>query len=73
MVDMNMTGKRIAALRHASRRTQQQLAFHLNVTGQAVSKWENGHSLPDTALLDELAQALGATIDYLLTGRTLGV
>ncbi len=44
--------------------TQGQLAAKLNVTPQAVSKWENG-SLPDTEFLPKLAGILGVSIDVL--------
>ncbi len=40
------------------------IELYMNST-QAVSKWENGHSLPETALLPELARALGVSIDTL--------
>jgi len=45
--------------------TQEQLAGRLNCTAQAVSKWENGATAPDIALLPLLAQALGVGIDAL--------
>ena len=44
--------------------TQGQLARKLNVTPQAVSKWENG-SLPDSEFLPHIAQILGISIDVL--------
>ncbi|MBD3919861.1 helix-turn-helix transcriptional regulator [Paenibacillus sp. PR3] len=59
-------GQRIAELRHRRRWTQEQLGQQLGVSGQAVSKWENGDSLPDTTLLVDLARALDCTTDYLL-------
>ncbi|TMV47550.1 helix-turn-helix transcriptional regulator [Paenibacillus mesophilus] len=65
-------GKRIVRLRHQQGLTQEQLGQQLNVSGQAVSKWENGDSLPDTALLLSLAQALECTTDYLLGADTTG-
>ena len=45
--------------------TQEQLAGRINCTAQAVSKWENGTTAPDIALLPMLAQALGVGIDAL--------
>ena len=45
--------------------TQGQLAMKLNVTPQAVSKWENG-SLPDSEFLPMLAYSLGVSIDKMM-------
>lgn len=69
---MNEAGKRIVQLRYKKGMTQEQLGQILNVSGQAVSKWENGDSLPDTSLLVNLAQALECTIDYLLDADKSG-
>ncbi|MDE7293263.1 MAG: helix-turn-helix domain-containing protein, partial [Oscillospiraceae bacterium] len=49
--------------------TQEALAEEMGVSVQAVSKWENGLSCPDIAALPGLAEFLGVTVDYLLTGR----
>ena len=46
--------------------TQAQLAERLNVTPQAVSKWESGSGLPDLSMAVPLARALGTTTDELL-------
>lgn len=43
--------------------TQERLAQQLGVTFQAVSKWENGQSMPDVSLLPELSRLLEASID----------
>lgn len=53
--------------------SQEQLAEQLNVSSQAVSKWETGKSLPDTATLPLLAKVLGHTIDNLLLPQELFV
>lgn len=45
--------------------TQEGLAQKLGVTNQAVSKWESGQSCPDIALLPQLADLFGITIDQL--------
>lgn len=45
--------------------TQEQLAERLGVTGQSVSKWENGMSNPDISILPALAEALGVDINAL--------
>ena len=46
--------------------TQEELAKILNVSFQAISKWENAQSLPDLTLLPTLSQVLGVSIDKLL-------
>ena len=51
MFNISNTGQRIAFLRMEKGLTQEQMADLLGVTGQAVSKWEKGRALPDTALL----------------------
>ncbi len=56
--------KNLTKFRKRSGLTQGQLASKLNVTPQAVSKWENG-SLPDTEILPKLAVILGVSIDVL--------
>ena len=60
-------GKKIAELRRAKGFTQEGLADKLNVSAQAVSKWENDLSCPDILLLPEIASLLGATVDELLS------
>ena len=49
--------------------TQKQLAEKLYVSDKAVSKWETGVSIPDTALLVPLAELLGVSVTELLTGE----
>ena len=61
---MNIS-QNIAHYRKLTGQTQEQLAEKLGVTGQSVSKWENGLSNPDISLLPELAKALGVTINGL--------
>lgn len=48
---------------------QDELAQKLNVSPQAVSKWENDQSCPDISLLPQLAAILGITVDELLSGK----
>ena len=64
-------GKRIVILRKNKNYTQEKMSLFLNVTPQAISKWENGDSLPDTGMLPLLAQVLEVSIDYLLIGEPL--
>lgn len=65
----NTLGKRIASLRKENNLTQEQLAEMLNVTPQAVSKWENDIACPDISLLPELAKTFNVSIDELLIGK----
>ena len=62
-------GNRIAALRKAAGLSQEALAAKLGVSRQAIGKWEADASLPGLDNLHQLAQALGVSIDALLTGK----
>ena len=67
---MDMTiGKRIAHLRKEKGLTQEELAGHMGVSPQAVSKWENDQTCPDISALPKLAKLLGVSVDELLEGR----
>ena len=61
-----MLGGNIARYRKDLGLTQESLADQLGVTFQAVSKWETGQNLPDTAMLPRLARALNIGVDKLL-------
>lgn len=63
-------GRRIARLRLAKTVTQERLAKELNVSPQAVSKWENDINYPDISLLPDLARFLGVSVDELLSGAS---
>lgn len=63
-------GKRIAMLRRQKELKQDDLAQMLDVSPQAVSKWENDQTCPDISLLPKLAQILGVSVDELLSGKT---
>lgn len=62
-------GERITQLRKEQKMSQGQLADALGVTRQAVSKWENDQSSPDTLKLIQLSDVLNAEVEYLATGR----
>lgn len=63
---MNKTfGERFAELRKARHYTQEETAEKLNVTPQAVSKWENDLCMPDVGLFPEIADLFGVSIDEL--------
>ncbi len=57
----------IVELRRKSGLTQIELAEKINYSDKAVSKWERGDSLPDVAVLKQLADLFGVSVDYLLT------
>ena len=65
----NTLGKRIAELRRQKELKQDDLAEKLNVSPQAVSKWENDQTCPDISLLPDLAKILGVSVDELLSGK----
>ena len=69
MIDNRAVGKTIATLRQNRNMTQQQLAATLNVSHQAVSKWENGAALPDVQTLMDLTHLFGITLEQLLNGE----
>ncbi len=61
-------GDRIKARREKRGLKQQDIANALDISPQAVSKWERGGNAPDIWVLEPLAQLLGVTVDWLLTG-----
>lgn len=66
MLDNIIVGNQIAFLRRQNNFTQEELAEKLGITAQAISKWENGHTLPETVLLPLLAKLLNCSIDSIL-------
>ena len=67
-IDSIKVGNQISLLRKSKNFTQNELGERLNITFQAISKWERGETLPDTAILTELANALETTVDNILNG-----
>lgn len=67
-IDTKKIGLYIQELRKRKNITQNQLGERLNISYQAVSKWERGEALPDTAILLDLAAILETTVDYILNG-----
>ncbi|MCM1261717.1 MAG: helix-turn-helix domain-containing protein [Butyrivibrio sp.] len=66
MLDTKQLGKRIALLRKQNGMSQEKLAELLCISPQAISKWENGHTTPDTSLLPVLAQIFQCSIDEII-------
>ena len=64
-------GAFVARLRKEKGYTQKELAQQLHLSDKAVSKWETGVSIPDTALLVPLSELLGVTVTELLLCRRL--
>ncbi len=67
-MDMNKAALKIAELRKNKGLTQSELGERVGVSFQAVSKWERGETLPDTAILPDLARVLETSIDNILLG-----
>ena len=70
-MDQGKIGKFIASLRKNKKLTQQELAELLGVTDRAISNWETGRRMPDISLLKPLAEALGVTVNELISGKKI--
>lgn len=62
-------GTRISELRKRNHYTQEYVAEQLDISRQAVSKWEKDLTSPDTGNLIKLAELLGSSVEYIATGR----
>jgi len=69
-MDMKAFGARIRERREGLRLRQSDIAGALQISVQAVSKWERGENAPDIASLPELARLLGVSIEWLLGATT---
>ena len=72
-MDQIKIGKFIAECRKKTGLTQMQLAERLNITDRAVSKWENGRSMPDSSIMLELCRALNINVNDLLCGEVVSM
>ncbi len=70
-MDIEKTGKFIAQKRKEKSLTQQELADILGISNKTVSKWECGNGLPEVSLMLPLCEALGITVNELLSGESL--
>ena len=70
-MDQVQIGKFVAQRRRDVGLTQMQLAEKLDITDRAVSKWETGRSLPDSAIMLELCDVLKITVNDLLCGEVV--
>lgn len=66
---MNDFGEFLFKLRKEKGMTQAELAQALGVTNKAVSKWETGEAMPETALLLPISRIFGVSVDELLDGK----
>lgn len=64
-------GKFISSIRREKKLTQKQLADKLGITDRAISKWENGKSMPDLSLLKPICDILDVSINELLSGEKI--
>ena len=69
MLNQEKTGKFIAEMRREKHLTQRQLAEQIGVSDKTVSKWENGRSMPDNAILLDVCLILNVSVNELLSGE----
>lgn len=69
-MDLKRLGGRIKELRQKRRLRQADIAHALQISAQAVSKWERGENAPDITVLLELSRLLGVSTDRLLGGTS---
>ena len=67
-MDQVKIGRFIAECRKKIGLTQMQLSEKLNITDRAISKWENGRSMPDSSIMLELCSVLKISVNDLLNG-----
>ena len=72
-MDQIKIGKFIAECRKKNNLTQMQLAEKLGITDRAISKWENGKSLPDSGIMLDLCKELKISVNELLSGEVIKV
>lgn len=70
-MDQIKIGKFIAKCRKEQNLTQMQLAEKLGITDRAVSKWENGKTMPDSSLMLDLCSILKISVNDLLCGEVV--
>lgn len=68
-MDQQKIGTFIASLRKESGMTQAELGDKVGVTDRAVSRWENGHNLPDIMVMEKISEVFGITLIELMNGQ----
>ena len=64
-------GNKIKEIRNRFGYSQDDLASLINVSRQAITKWENDNGIPDIVNLQELSKVFGVTVDSLLNHEEL--
>ena len=72
-MDQIKIGKFIAEKRRERGLTQAELAERLSITDRAVSKWENGRSMPDSSIMLALCKELKISVTDLLYGEVVSM
>ena len=72
-MDQIKIGQFIKERRNKNNLTQMQLAEKLGITDRAISKWENGRAMPDSAIMLDLCKELGITVNDLLSGEVVSM
>lgn len=70
-MNQGKTGKFIAEKRKEKGFTQEQLAIKLNISKNAVSKWERGLNLPDVSIMQDLCEILDISLNELFSGENI--
>ena len=72
-MDQIKIGKFIAECRKKNNLTQMQLAEKLNINDRAISKWENGKTMPDSSIMLDLCNELKISVNELLSGEMINM
>ena len=72
-MDQIKIGKFIAECRKKNNFRQMQLAEKLNITDRAISKWENGKTMPDSSIMLDLCNELKISVNELLSGEMINM
>lgn len=70
-MEQKLIGEFIAECRKEEGLTQMALADKLNITDRAISKWENGRSLPDISIMLDLCKILNISVNELLSAKRI--
>lgn len=68
-MDQQKIGNFIISLRKENNMTQAELGDKVGVTDRAVSRWENGHNLPDIMVMEKLSEVFNITLVELMNGE----